>query len=67
VEMEVAALFVIASLHRVAAGAILAIDGNPLLEHDENMESYNPDREVVHRAVEAMIDCALSGLVSQPA
>ena len=32
VEMEVAALLVTAALHGAAAGAILAVDGNPLAE-----------------------------------
>ena len=64
VEMEAAALFVIASLHRSAAGAILAIDGNPLIEKDDTMEGYNPNRPVVHNAVEAMIGIALDALVS---
>ena len=63
VEMEAAALFVIASLHRSAAGAILAIDGNPLIEQDDTMEGYNPNRTVVHEAVEAMIGIALDALV----
>ncbi len=63
VEMEVAALFVIASLHRSSAGAILAIDGNPLIEKDDTMEGYNPNRQVVHDAVEAMIGIALDALV----
>jgi uridine phosphorylase len=63
VEMEVAALFVLASLHGSQAGAILAIDGNPLLERDESMEGYNPNRPVVHEAVERMITIALDALV----
>jgi uridine phosphorylase len=63
VEMEAAALFVIASLHRSRAGAILAIDGNPLVEQDDTMEGYNPNRQVVHDAVESMIGIALDALV----
>ena len=63
VEMEAAALFVIASLHRAAAGAILAIDGNPLVENDDTMEGYDPNRQIVHDAVDAMIDIALDALV----
>lgn len=63
VEMEAAALFVIASLHRSAAAAILAIDGNPLIEKDGTMEGYNPNRKVVHDAVESMIGIALDALV----
>ena len=63
VEMEVAALFVLATLHGSSAGAILAIDGNPLVEKDDSMESYNPDRPVVHEAVERMITVGLDALV----
>ncbi|MGH8925831.1 MAG: nucleoside phosphorylase [Acidimicrobiia bacterium] len=63
VEMEVAALLVLASLHGSTAGAILAIDGNPLLEKDDSMEGYNPDRPVVHEAVERMITIGLDALV----
>lgn len=63
VEMEVAALFVLASLHGSRAGAILAIDGNPLVERDDSMEGYNPNRPVVHDAVEQMITVALDALV----
>jgi uridine phosphorylase len=63
VEMEAAAPFVIASLHRSAAAAILAIDGNPLIEKDDTMEGYNPNRKVVRDAVESMIGIALDTLV----
>jgi uridine phosphorylase len=63
VEMEVAALLVLASLHGASAGAILAIDGNPLVEKDNSMEGYNPNRPVVHEAVERMITVGLDALV----
>lgn len=63
VEMEVAALFVLATLHGSSAGAILAIDGNPLVEKDDSMEGYNPNRPVVHEAVERMITIGLDALV----
>ncbi|HJU52760.1 MAG TPA: nucleoside phosphorylase [Acidimicrobiia bacterium] len=63
VEMEVAALFILALLHEASAGAILAIDGNPLVEKDEAMEGYNPNRPVVHEAVERMITIGLDALV----
>jgi uridine phosphorylase len=63
VEMEAAALFVVAQLHGAAAGAILAIDGNPLIERDETMAGYNPHRQVVRDAVEVMIGAALDALV----
>ncbi len=64
VEMECAALFVIASLHGVSAAAILAIDGNPLTSDDTGMDSYQPDRAVVRGAVGAMIDTALDALIA---
>ncbi len=64
VEMESAALFVTASLAGVSAGAILAVDGNPLADDDESMEGYNPDRTVVKDAVATMIDAALTALVA---
>lgn len=61
VEMEVAALFVVASLHGVSAGAILA--GNPLAENDETMEGYDPDRTIVRDAVPRMLTVAFDSLV----
>lgn len=65
VEMEVAALFVIASLHDVAAGAILAIDGNPLATGDAAMAGYDPDRDVVADAVTRMLAIALDAVCAQ--
>ncbi|MFP3915779.1 MAG: nucleoside phosphorylase [Actinomycetota bacterium] len=62
VEMEAAALFVVASLHGVAAGAVFAIDGNPLAEEDAGMSGYDPDREVVHRAVDRALRAAFTAL-----
>ncbi len=64
VEMECAALFVIAALRNVKAGAILAIDGNPLTADDESMAEYDPNRGVVTTAVDTMVDVALDALVS---
>ena len=61
--MEVASLFVVASLHGVSAGAILAIDGNPLAENDETMEGYDPDRTIVSDAVARMLTVAFDSLV----
>ena len=61
VEMECAALFLISSLRRVQAAAILAVDGN-VLEKGESMEEYNPHRDVVAAAVEAEIEIALETL-----
>lgn len=64
VEMEVAALFTIASLNGVQAGAVLAIDGNPLADEDESMAGYEPFREIVDRAVDAAIRAGLEALVA---
>ncbi|MGH9246898.1 MAG: nucleoside phosphorylase [Acidimicrobiales bacterium] len=65
VEMECAALFVVAAQHEVEAGAVLAVDGNPLLEGDDTMTQYDPYREVVRNAVDAAIDVALIALTSR--
>lgn len=62
VEMEAATLMVVASLHGVAAGVILAIDGNPLASGDTSMEDYDPDRPVVAEAVDRMMEIALDVL-----
>lgn len=64
VEMEMAALLVIAAQHGVPAGGILAIDGNPLAEQDADMSGYQPFRQVVDRAVDAALDVALRALVA---
>jgi uridine phosphorylase len=63
VEMECAALFVVAAQHRVRAGAILTIDGNPLRQIEEGTSGYDPYRNVVTDAVERMIEVALDALV----
>lgn len=63
VEMECAALFLVSSLRRVQAAAILAVDGN-VLEKGESMEEYDPHRDVVAAAVEAEIEIALASLKS---
>lgn len=64
VEMECAALFVIAALNHRQAGAILVVDGNPLVENDDDMSGYDPHRPVVHEAVDRMIRIALDALVA---
>lgn len=61
VEMECAALFLVSSLRRVQAAAILAVDGN-VLEKGESMDEYDPHRDVVAAAVEAEIEIALETL-----
>ena len=63
VEMECAALFVLAGLAGRQAGAILAVDGSPLAETNENMDYYDPHRDVVRDAVGRMLDMAWDALV----
>lgn len=65
VEMECAALFITAALHGVSAGAILAIDGNPLAEEDDRMTAYDPHREIVTLTVDEMLTIALEA-TAQP-
>ena len=60
VEMECAAIFCVAQLRGVSAGAILAIDGEA---RRAAAGEYNPHREVVRRAVELEIQVALNALV----
>lgn len=64
VEMEVSALLTIASMNGVAAGAVLAIDGNPLAAKDESMADYAPFREIVDRAVDGAIHTGLDALIA---
>ena len=64
VEMEVAALFVVAMLSGVQAGAVVAIDGNPLADEDADMVGYNPHRDVVDAAVKAAITIGLDALAA---
>ncbi|NLO86969.1 MAG: nucleoside phosphorylase [Firmicutes bacterium] len=56
VEMECAALLVVASLRGVQAGAILAIDGMAI---DFDADAYNPHRDLVARAIEAEAGIAI--------
>ena len=60
VEMECSALFVSGSLNSVTTGAVLVADGNPL--HREE-GGYDPHRQVVYDAVEAMIGIGLDALI----
>jgi uridine phosphorylase len=62
VEMECSVLFVIAAQHGVETGAVLAIDGNPLADQDEEMAGYNPHRTEVEQAVESTLRVALDAL-----
>ena len=60
VEMEVSALFVIAALHGIKAGAVLAIDGMAI---DFDAESYNPHRNLVDEAIDREIEMAVEALI----
>lgn len=61
VEMENSALFVIASLRGMKAGAILAIDG---FADADLLQDYNPHTETLAKAVEAEALIALDALVA---
>ena len=67
VEMECAALFVVSSQYEVESGAILAIDGNPLTQGNEDMTRYDPHRDVVRQTVDAVIRVALDALAPDSA
>lgn len=60
IEMECAALFVIASLHGVRAGAILAIDGVVI---DFDPDAYDPHRTQVHDGMDKAIQGAMNAIV----
>lgn len=59
VEMEIAALYVVASLRGARAGAIVAIDG---FADSDLAAEYDPHTDVVTQAVEREIDIALRAL-----
>ncbi len=61
VEMELATLFVIASLHGIRAGGIVVVDGNPA-RAAADMSNYDPYRQVVADGTEVMIDLAVEAL-----
>lgn len=62
VEMEASALFVIASLNNIKAGAVFAIDG---IAVDFDADNYNPHRKKVSEAVEKEIVLALEALTKE--
>lgn len=62
VEMECAALFVIAAMHGIETGAILTVDGNPLGEHSGDMSDYDPHRPIVADAVATMLEVGLDSV-----
>ncbi|MCR4403542.1 MAG: nucleoside phosphorylase [Firmicutes bacterium] len=59
VEMEVSALLIVAALRGARAGAILAVDGVAI---DFEADSYNPNRDVVAKAVELEAEIALDAV-----
>ncbi|GAB1352213.1 nucleoside phosphorylase [Erysipelotrichia bacterium] len=61
VEMEVSALYVIASLRGVRAGAIATVDGNPLKWDEGN---YDPHGEKVTRGKERMLQIGLEAMAA---
>jgi len=61
VEMELAPLFVISSLHGIKAGGILAVDGNPT-RSAQDMSDYDPYRTVVEDAVSRMLSICIDAL-----
>jgi uridine phosphorylase len=63
VEMELAALYVVASLHGLAAGGVLTVDGNPT-RAAQDMSEYDPYREVVREGTAAMLRVALEALAA---
>ncbi|GKU75606.1 nucleoside phosphorylase [Paenibacillus sp. L3-i20] len=60
VEMEIAALYIIATLRGARAGAILAIDG---YADSDLAAEYDPHTNVVANAIEREIDAALGAIV----
>ncbi|WP_442048985.1 nucleoside phosphorylase [Paenibacillus sp. 2TAB19] len=60
VEMEIAALYVVASLRGARAGAILALDG---YADSDLAGEYDPHTDVVAKAVEREMDTALKAIV----
>jgi uridine phosphorylase len=61
VEMELAALFVIATLHDMAAAGVLTVDGNPA-QGAPDMSDYDPYRKVVKQGTAEMLRLALEAL-----
>jgi uridine phosphorylase len=58
VEMECSALFVIAALRRVKAGALLTMDGRPLRTDD-----YAPHGELVATGTKKMLEIGLEAAI----
>ncbi len=65
VEMELAALYVIASLHGCRAAGLLVVDGNPT-RAPSDMSEYDPYRDVVREATGGALRVALDALATFP-
>ncbi len=61
VEMEASALFIVAALHGLRAGAVFTVDGNPT-RAAQDMSEYDPYRPVVTEAKAGMLRVALAAL-----
>lgn len=61
IEMELAALLIVAALHRIRAAGIFVADGN-VLTAAEDMSDYRPEQEQVQRAKERILEIALQAL-----
>ena len=64
VEMELAALLVIASIRRVKAGGIFVIDGFPL--DDQSMANHDQKNEIVKNGMDRAISVALAAITAEP-
>jgi uridine phosphorylase len=64
VEMELAALLVLAAMNGAWAGGILTSDGNVVRKKGTEIESYDPHREVVEQGKRAMLKVALDALAA---
>lgn len=62
-EMELACLFVAASMYGIKAGSILSVDGNAL-KVLQKAEENNPDPELLKKTVNTCADVALEALVN---
>lgn len=61
VEMEAAALFIVAGLHGIPAGGVFTVDGNPT-RSAQDMSEYDPYRPVVAKGKKKMLRIALKVL-----
>lgn len=62
VEMELAALLIVAALRGVRAGGIFTVDGNPAEGDPEDPRVYEPHRDVVREGKERMIEVGLDAI-----